>query len=303
LKKPQNNTLIVICGPTAIGKTAVSIKIAKILNSQIISADSRQFYRELKIGVAAPEKEELKAVSHHFIGHISVTDDYNVSRFENEVVEFLESCFRTTEYAVMVGGSGLYINAVCKGIDNLPDSDKAIREQLQYRLETEGLQPLKKQLKELDPEYYRIVDRKNPNRILRALEVCLITGKTYSSLRNNQPKDRNFQIIKIGLNRSRSELFERIENRVDDMIEKGLVQEVQSLIPWRERNALNTVGYKEIFSFIDGFSTLEESIRKIKTHTRRYAKRQLTWFTKDKSIQWFHPDEVDEIIDYIRSKK
>ncbi len=297
-----NKSLIVICGPTAVGKTAISIKIAKALITEIISADSRQFYRELKIGVASPGKVELKAVKHHFIGHLSVADYYNVSRFENDIIGFLDNYFKSNNHALMVGGSGLYIDAVSNGIDFLPDPDDDLRKNLKIKLTEQGLEPLKQELKKLDFDYYLVVDLQNPNRILRALEVCLMTGKPYSSFRIRNIKPRNFNIIKIGLDRPRPELFERIEKRVDQMIASGLVEEVKSLAKFRNLNSLNTVGYKEIFYYLDGNCSLTEAINKIKINTRRYAKRQLTWFKKDNAITWFHPDEIGKIIDFIEER-
>ena len=297
----MKNKLLVILGPTAIGKTKLAIDIAKTFDAAIISADSRQFYKELKIGVAAPTDEELKVVKHHFVGNLSINEYYNVSKFENEVLEFLNGYFQNKRYAVMASGSGLYIDAVCKGIDELPDPDDNLRRQLKKTLKNNGLESLLKQLEQLDPEYYKIVDLNNPNRIMRALEVCLKTGKTYTSLRNNKPKKRDFEIIKIGLNRPREELFEIIENRVDKMIEQGLPDEVKGLWKYKNLNALNTVGYKEIFDYFDGNCTHDQAIEKIKTNTRRYAKRQLTWFKKDKSIHWFHPDEKEKIVEFVKN--
>ncbi len=297
----MKNKLLVILGPTAIGKTKLAIDIAKTFDAEIISADSRQFYKELKIGVAAPTDEELKVVKHHFVGNLSINEYYNVSKFENEVLEFLNGYFQNKRYAVMASGSGLHIDAVCKGIDELPDPDDNLRKQLKNTFNNDGFKPLLKQLKQLDPEYYKIVDLNNPNRIMRALEVCLKTGKTYTSLRNNKPKKRDFEIIKIGLNRLREELFEIIENRVDKMIEQGLLDEVKGLLKYKNLNALNTVGYKEIFDYFDGNCTLDQAIEKIKTNTRRYAKRQLTWFKKDKSIHWFHPDEKEKIVEFVKN--
>ncbi|MBC8490282.1 MAG: tRNA (adenosine(37)-N6)-dimethylallyltransferase MiaA [Bacteroidetes bacterium] len=297
----MKNKLLVILGPTAIGKTKLAIDIAKTFDAEIISADSRQFYKELKIGVAAPTDEELKVVKHHFVGNLSINEYYNVSKFENEVLEFLNGYFQNKRYAVMASGSGLYIDAVCKGIDELPDPDDNLRRQLKKTLKNNGLESLLKQLEQLDPEYYKIVDLNNPNRIMRALEVCLKTGKTYTSLRNNKPKKRDFEIIKIGLNRPREELFEIIENRVDKMIEQGLPDEVKGLWKYKNLNALNTVGYKEIFDYFDGNCTHDQAIEKIKTNTRRYAKRQLTWFKKDKSIHWFHPDEKEKIVEFVKN--
>lgn len=295
----MKNKLIVFAGPTAIGKTAKAIQLAQSLDSEIISADSRQFYKELKIGVAAPSTDELKAVKHHFVGHLSITDYYNVSIYEHDVLRLLKTYFKEHQYAILVGGSGLYINAVCKGIDDLPDPDKNIRKRLKGIYAKNGLESLRKKLQELDPSYYQIVDLHNPNRILRALEVCLATGRTYTALRNNETKTREFEIVKIGLDRPREELFDIIEQRVDRMIELGLVDEVKGLGKFKHLNALNTVGYKEIFNYLDGIWTLDKTIEKIKTHTRRYAKRQLTWFKKDQDFNWFHPDEIDKILAHI----
>lgn len=295
----MKNKLIVIAGPTAIGKTAKAIQLAQSLDSEIISADSRQFYKELKIGVAAPSTDEMEAVKHHFVGHLSITDYYNVSRYEHDVLQLLKSYFKKHHYAILVGGSGLYIDAVCKGINELPDTDIDMRQKLKDIYTKDGLEPLKKQLQELDPSYYQIVDLNNPNRILRALEVCLATGSTYTSLRNNETKAREFEIIKIGLDRPREELFNVIEQRVDRMIQVGLVDEVRSLQDYKNLNALNTVGYKEIFNYLDGEWSFDKAIEKIKTRSRRYAKRQLTWFRKDQDFTWFHPDEIDKILAYI----
>lgn len=297
----MKNKLIVIAGPTAIGKTSKAIQLAQFLNSEIISADSRQFYKELKIGVAAPSDAELSVAKHHFIGHLSIEDYYNVSKYEHDVLLFLDTYFKEKQYCILVGGSGLYIDAVCKGIDELPDTDEDTRKRLKDIIRNEGIEPLKQQLEKLDPEYFQIVDLNNPNRILRALEVCLSTGKTFTSLRQNAVKSRDFEIIKIGLDRPREELFEIIETRVDQMIELGLVDEVKGLDKFKELNALNTVGYKEIFNYLGGEWSLEKAIEKIKTHTRRYAKRQLTWFRKDKDFAWFHPDEMDKITDHINT--
>jgi tRNA dimethylallyltransferase len=289
--------LFVISGPTAIGKTALAIDVAQKLNAEIISADSRQFYKELKIGVAAPSDEELSAVKHHFVGHLSITDYYNVSKFEQDVIGFLNMYFKTNDNAVMVGGSGLYIDAVCKGIDDLPDPDENLRKKLKKLLKTNGIGYLQQLLEELDPDYFDIVDLNNPNRLLRALEVIIQTGETYTSLRNSKPRQRDFEIVKIGLNRPREELVEIIEKRVDRMITDGLVDEVRSLEKYRGVNALKTVGYQEIFSYFDGTFTLDEAIEKIKTNTRRYAKRQITWFKRDKEINWFLPEERQKILE------
>ncbi|MEZ5082066.1 MAG: tRNA (adenosine(37)-N6)-dimethylallyltransferase MiaA [Bacteroidales bacterium] len=299
----MKNLLIVVTGPTAIGKTTVAIQLAKTFDAEIISADSRQFYKELRIGVAAPTEEELCQARHHFIGHISISDHYNVSKFENEVIEFLNTYYKKKQVAVMVGGSGLYIDAVCKGIDELPDPDNELRKTLKRKMNNEGIEASLLRLKELDPDYFNIVDRKNPNRILRALEVCLTTGKTYTSLRNNQSKKRGFEILKIGLNRPRNELFQIIHNRVDQMIETGLIKEVEGLKECKNFNSLNTVGYKEIFNYLDNEWSLDLAIEKIKTNTRRYAKRQLTWFKRDDTVEWFHPEDIESIVEHLRNKK
>ncbi len=298
LKNKTNKTLIVILGPTAVGKTSFAIELAKYFNTEIISADSRQFYREMRIGTAAPTPEELKSAIHHFIGNLSVTDYYNVSKFENEALCKLKEIFLSNSFAIMVGGSGLYIDAVCKGIDELPDPDEKLRMELKMKYKKQDLEFLQQQLKKLDPEYYSIVDISNPNRLMRAIEVCLFTGKTFTSLRNNIPKNREFEIIKIGLNRNREKLFNIINSRVDKMINTGLIDEVKSLTKYRNFNALNTVGYKEIFEYLDKKITLKQAIENIKTNTRRYAKRQITWFKKDESIKWFHPDELQKIIEF-----
>lgn len=293
-------TLIVIVGPTAVGKTKVAIELASSLNTEIISADSRQFYADLKIGTAAPDSHDLALVKHHFVGHLGLADYYNVSSFEQDVLRLLNGQSLNSNIAVLVGGSGLYIDAVCKGIDEFPDADEVLRKQLKEELAVGGLEKFALKLKDLDPEYYEVVDRKNPNRILRAIEVCLATGVTYSSLRNNPDKNRPFRIVKIGLNRPREELFEIIHNRVDMMMKAGLLKEVEGLLEYRELNSLNTVGYKELFNFLDGTWTLELAIEKIKTNTRRYAKRQLTWFNRDKDIHWFLPEDLQGIQQFIQ---
>ena len=298
---PGNSTLLLIAGPTSIGKTTVAIDVARYFGCEIISADSRQFYHELKIGTAAPTLEQLNAVKHHFIGNLSLTDNYNVSRFENEVLELLPALFAKNNFVVMVGGSGLYIKAVCEGIDDLPDIDDELRNSLHLQLKNEGIASLRAQLQKLDPEYYSKVDLANPNRIIRALEVCLSTGRPYSVLRKQNPARRDFRIIKIGLNLPREELHERINHRVDLMIEQGLVNEARSFYHQRELNALNTVGYKELFEYFDGKCSLEDAIEKIKTNTRRYARRQITWFKKEADIVWCQPDAA-EVIGQIESR-
>ncbi|MHC1774507.1 MAG: tRNA (adenosine(37)-N6)-dimethylallyltransferase MiaA [Lentimicrobium sp.] len=292
---PRNSTLLVIAGPTAVGKTAVAVEVALHFKCDIISADSRQFYMELKIGTAVPSIDQLDRVKHHFIGNLSLTDDYNVSRFEKDVLSVLPDLFNKNPVQVITGGSGLFIKAICEGIDDLPDADPALRESLHYKLEAEGLPALRGMLQKLDPDYYQIVDPANPNRIIRALEVCLATGKPYSVFRKQEPVQRGFRIIKIGLDLPREQLHRNINTRVDQMIAEGLEQEAREFYQLRHLNALNTVGYRELFDYFDGNCNLSEAIEKIKTNTRRYARRQLTWFHKDKQITWCRPD-FEEVI-------
>lgn len=295
----HKNTLIVIAGPTGIGKTALAIDVAKHFNTEIVSADSRQFYKELKIGAAFPNRKELSAVKHHFIGNLSITDEYNVSKYEQDALQTLETIFTTQTTAVLVGGSGLYLDAVCKGIDELPDPDPELRESIKTLFYENGITALQSKLKLLDPEYYNQVDRDNPKRLMRAIEVCITTGKTYTSLRLSNPKPRNFNIIKIGLFTDREVMYWRINQRTDKMIKDGLIDEAFSLLSFRNYNALNTVGYKELFNYFDKTLTLEEAIDKIKINTRRYAKRQLTWFNKDKNIIWIDINNIKNIYDVL----
>ena len=299
IENTQKPVLIVISGPTAVGKTDTGVELAKVFNTEIISADSRQFYKELRIGTAAPTQDEMQGIKHHFIGNLSIHDYYNVSKFENEVLESLKQLFKKNKYAILLGGSGLYINAVCKGIDELPDADVNVRDKLNFEFNRNGIEYLRDKLKQLDPEFFAIVDKSNHKRLMRAIEVCITTGKTYSSLRLNEVKPRDFDIIKIGLNRDRQELFDRINNRVDIMIKNGLEGEARNLFPFRELNALKTVGYKELFEHFENKISLEQAITNIKTNTRRYAKRQLTWFKNDDLIKWFHPDETEKIVQII----
>jgi tRNA dimethylallyltransferase len=287
---PDYPTLLVIAGPTAVGKTSVAIEVAVHFGCEIISADSRQLYRELKIGTATPTDQQLALVKHHFIGNLSLTEDYNVSRYEQEVLSILPDLFAKRTVVVMTGGSGLYIKAVCDGIDDLPDADPLLRESLQVKLESEGLPSLRGMLQKLDPEYYQIVDPANPTRIIRALEVCLTTGKPYSGFRRQEPAKRDFRILKIGLDLPREELHRNINKRVDQMMAEGLEQEARELYTMRQLNALNTVGYRELFDYFEGKCMLPEAIEKIKTNTRRYARRQLTWFHKDPDFTWMAPE-------------
>jgi tRNA dimethylallyltransferase len=292
--------LIVLTGPTATGKTSLGVSLAKTLSAEILSVDSRQFFREMKIGTAQPSYELLQLVPHHFIAHLSIHDPYNVSRFESDALLKLGQLFRNSHSALLVGGSGLYINAVCHGIDELPDPDIELRGQLNDLFQTGGIKALQDKLGELDPSYFKQVDRSNPKRLLRAIEVSIAAGIPYSSFRKNEPKQRNFRILKIGLQVDREELNKRINARVDQMMEEGLLKEVKGLLPFRNLNALNTVGYKELFDHLDGKYSLEQAVEKIKTNTRRFAKRQMTWFRKDKEINWFHPDDLQKILDLIR---
>ena len=299
----MTNFLINILGPTAIGKTSLSIKIANYYQTEIISADSRQFYKEMKIGTAVPEIEELKAAPHHFIQHISVENDYSVGDFEKQAIQKLEDLFKEKQLVVMVGGSGLYIKAVTEGLDDFPDVDPEIRQNLNSHLEKDGIDWLQKKLFVLDPEYYKNADVQNPHRLIRALEICIATGKPFSSFLNQDKENRNFKTINIGLTADREMIYERINQRVDIMIENGLVEEAKALYPQRNLNALNTVGYKELFKYFDGDWDLETAISEIKKNTRRFAKRQLTWFRKDDTIKWFEYNQnPEDIFDYIDSQ-
>lgn len=295
-------TLIVIVGPTGSGKTSLSIDIARHYSSPIISTDSRQVYRGMAIGTAQPSQEELAAAEHHFIADREIFDDFNCGRYEQEALARLEELFRQHDIVVAVGGSGLYIQALCEGLDALPEADDTLRRELKHRLETEGIDSLVEQLRELDPKYVSEVDVYNPQRIVRALEVCLISGKPYSELRSGGVAKRQFDIIKIGTDMDREVLYERINRRVDIMLREGLLEEVKRLLPYRHLNALQTVGYREFFDYFDGKCSLEESVELLKRNSRRYAKRQMTWFRRDESIAWFSPDKVEDIIEYINGK-
>jgi tRNA dimethylallyltransferase len=297
------NTLIVIVGPTGIGKTDLGVFLAQKLNTEIISADSRQFYKELKIGTAVPTEKQLAEAKHYFIGNISIHEYYNASIYEFAVIELLNTLFTTKELVILLGGSGMYIDAVCNGIDDLPDIDTELRLKLQKKYEDEGVEGLRFELKRLDPEYYSIVDLKNPKRILKGLEVCMMTGKTYTSYRKAIKKNRNFNILKIGLNINRSELYKSIDNRVDRMIDEGLISEARTFYSHKNINALNTVGYKELFDYFDGLYDLNKAIELIKRNSRRYAKRQISWFMRDKDINWFEPMEKDNILEWILKQK
>ncbi len=268
----------------------------------IINADSRQIYRELKIGTARPTEEQMQQIKHYFVGTLGLEDYYSASLFEQQVLELLSQLFQTHDYALMTGGSMMYIDAVCDGIDDIPTIDDETRALMKRRLDEEGLEQLCEDLKKLDPEYYQMVDKQNPRRVVHALEICTMTGQTYTSFRRREKRERPFRIIKIGLNRPREELYARINQRVDEMMAGGLLEEVKTMYPKRSLNALNTVGYKELFDYIDGRWPLEEAVERIKGNTRRYARKQLTWYKKDNQIRWFHPDEITTIIDYIISQ-
>ena len=298
-----DKTLIVITGPTAVGKTALCLDVAKHFDIPIINADSRQIFRELKIGTARPSDEQLAQVHHDFVGMLGLDDYYSASLFEQQVLALLEQQFQKRDYALMAGGSMMYIDAVCDGIDDIPTIDDETRATMKRRLAEEGLETLVEELRRLDPEYYEIVDRQNPRRVVHALEICQMTGQTYTSFRKRERRQRPFDIVKIGLNLPREELYDRINRRVDQMMADGLLEEAQRLYPMRHLNALNTVGYKELFDYIDGRWSLEEAVERIKGNTRRYARKQLTWYKKDEHIRWFRPDETDNIIEYICGKK
>ena len=298
----MDKTLIVITGPTAVGKTRLCIDIAKHFDIPIINADSRQIYKELKIGTARPTDEEMREVKHYFVGTLSLDDYYSASLYEQQVLALLEEQFKTHDFALMSGGSMMYIDAVCNGIDDIPTIDDGTRETMKRRLQEEGLEKLCEELKQLDPEYYEIVDRQNPKRVVHALEICTMTGQTYTSFRKREQKRRPFRIVKIGLNREHTELYDRINARVDKMMANGFLKEAEGLFERKDLNALNTVGYKELFDYFEGRWTLKEAIERIKGNTRRYARKQLTWYKKDEQMKWFHPDQKEDIINYILSK-
>lgn len=292
-------TLIVILGPTGIGKTELSLQVAEHLATPIINADSRQIFSEIPIGTAAPTREQQSRVKHYFVGNHHIDDYYSASMFEEDVMKTLEHIFKESDTALMSGGSMMYIDAVCNGIDNIPTIDEQTRATMKRRLETEGLAALLEELKVLDYEHWNIVDHNNPRRVVHALEICKMTGKTYTSFRQNITKKRPFNIVKIGLTLDRATLYDRINRRVEEMIEHGLEAEARSVYDKRELNALNTVGYKEMFEYFDGTTTLEEAIFKIQSNTRRYCRKQQTWFKRDPSIKWFNPCEIKEIIKHI----
>ena len=297
----MSHTLIVLIGPTGVGKTELSLSIAEHFNTCIVSSDSRQLYADLKIGTAAPTPEQLARVKHHFIGTLQLTDYYSAAQYEAEVMSKLEELFQKNDVVVLTGGSMMYVDAICKGIDDIPTVDKDTRELMMQKYEMEGLEKLCAELKLLDPEYYQSVALKNPKRVIHALEICYMTGKTYTSFRTQSTKKRPFRIIKIGLTREREELYDRINRRVDEMMKDGLLEEARSVYAYKHLNSLNTVGYKEMFQYMDGEWTLDFAIEKIKQNSRIYSRKQMTWFKRDKDITWFHPDQQTEIMNHINN--
>lgn len=293
----KNKTLIIITGPTGVGKTEATLRIAEHFNVPVINADSRQIFSEIPIGTAAPTAQQQRRVPHYFVGNHHLEDYYSASLYEQDVLNLINS--QDTSISLLSGGSMMYIDAVCKGIDDIPTIRPEIREEMMRRLEIEGLEEMCNLLRNLDPEHWEIVDRKNPRRVLHALEICIQTGKTYTSFRSNTTKERPFNIIKIGLNRDRNELYDRINQRVLNMIDEGMIKEALHVYPKRTLNSLNTVGYKEMFEYLDGLTTLDETIFKIQSNTRKYARKQLTWYKKDDDLQWFNPDNFEEILKYI----
>ncbi len=298
-KYPHGNTLLVLPGPTGVGKTSISLSLAQYFKAPIISSDSRQIYKELKIGTAAPTEQELAQAEHFFIGTHSIFDAYNAGQYELDVLDLLNELFKKHRVVLLVGGSMMYIDAVCNGLDNIPTVDEETRKYWQDIYREKGLSFIQEELKRLDPQHASEVDMQNYKRVLHALEVCSMTGRPYSELRTGEKKQRDFNIIKIGLNRPRPELYERINQRVELMMQDGLLEEARAYYPYKHLNALNTVGYKELYEYMDGKCSLEEAVQKIKQDSRRYAKRQLTWFNRDQDIHWFHPDDEKEIIEFV----
>lgn len=295
-------TLVVITGPTAVGKTALCVEIAKHFNTEIINADSRQFFKELSIGTAKPTMEEMQGVTHHFVDSHSITQTYNATNFENDVLTLLEKLFKTNPIIILTGGSGLYIDAVCNGFDDdIPEGDEQLRNELEELFNKYGIEVLQEKLKQLDPEFYNTIDLNNVKRLYRAIEVCTLSNHSYSSLRVGKTKKRPFNIVKIALNRDKEELYDRINQRVDLMMKNGLLDEVKRVTDYKNHNALKTVGYTELFTYLDNQITLDEVVEKIKVNTRRYAKKQLSWFNKSNDYTWFHPNDKEKIIQYIDS--
>lgn len=293
------NSLVILLGPTGVGKTELSLRVAEHFGSPIISSDSRQLYKDLPIGTAAPTPEQMARVRHYMVGTLNLTDYYSASNFEEDVISLLNTLHQTTPTVVMTGGSMMYIDAVCKGIDDIPTVTPAIREEIYTQFEREGLENILQELKEADPVHYGEVDRMNYKRVIHAVEICRMTGKPYSSFRTNSKKERPFRIIKIGLTRDREELYDRINYRVDQMMADGLLEEARKVYPFRHLNSLNTVGYKELFNYFDGEWSLDLAIEKIKRNSRVYARKQMTWFKRDEEIEWFHPEQETEIINFI----
>lgn len=296
------HTLIVLIGPTGVGKTELSIRLAEQFHTSIVSSDSRQLYADLKIGTAAPTPEQLQRITHHLIGTLKLTDYYSAAQYEQEALAILEKLFATHSTVILTGGSMMYVDAICKGIDDIPTIDAETRELMLQRYQTEGLETLCAELRLMDPEYYTIVDLKNHKRVIHALEICYMTGKTYTSFRTQQKKERPFRILKIGLTRERAELYDRINRRVDQMMDEGLLEEAHSVYPHRALNSLNTVGYKELFQYFDGSWELPFAIEKIKQNSRIYSRKQMTWFKRDEEIQWFHPEQEAEILSYLHQQ-
>jgi tRNA dimethylallyltransferase len=294
-------TLISIVGPTAVGKTALTLELGRQFNTEIISADSRQFYKELNIGTAKPSQEELNQVPHHFINSHSIQDTFSAGDFEKDGLAKIDSLFQRHDLLLMVGGSGLFVNAVIEGMDDLPRPKEGLRELLNQNYKEKGINFIRERLSKIDPVYYKAVDISNPQRMIRAIEVFETTGIPFSIWRKNNKKERNFRTLSIGLNIERNLLYDQINQRVDDMINNGLLKEVETLLPFKEYSPLKTVGYTELFDYIDGKYTLEEAVAKIKQNTRKYAKRQLTWFRKNQNTVWFNPNKIPAVINYIES--
>lgn len=291
-----------IIGPTGVGKTELSLQLAEFFRTSILNADSRQLYRDIPIGTAAPTIEEMQRVPHYFVGTLGLQDYYSAAQYETDAITLLDQLFRDRDVVLLSGGSMMYIDAVCHGIDDIPTIDELTRERMRERYEREGLEPLQNELRLLDPEYYQICDIRNPKRVVHALEICYMTGRTYTSFRRNAHKERPFRIIKIGLQREREELYRRIGLRVDQMVEQGLIEEARCVLPFRDCNSLNTVGYKELFRYFDGEWDLDFALEKVKRNTRVYSRKQVTWFKKDGKVAWFHPSAVEEIRLFIKKE-